>query len=147
MSSKHRFRYFPHGRRAKGFTLIELMIVVGIVAVLAAMAYANYTNSVINSRRKAAAACLLEGSQFMERFYTTRLTYAAPPNPLPIACRNELADFYTIAINGTPTATGYVLNATPLGQQLSKDTLCGTLGINQAGTRTKTGTGIVGECW
>ena len=44
----------------KGFTLLELMIVVGIIAILASIAYSSYRNQVIKSRRAAAATCLQE---------------------------------------------------------------------------------------
>ena len=45
-------------RSARGFTLIELMVTVGIVAILATLAYASYDSFVVRSRRAAAAACL-----------------------------------------------------------------------------------------
>ena len=141
-------KQFNRKRAIRGFTLIELMIVVAILAVLASIAYASYQNSVVNSRRSAAAACLLEVAQFMEREYTTRLTYANV-NALPaLACRNDLAAFYTIGLNGAAAATTYSLQAVPQGVQASADTKCGTLRVNQAGTRSVTGTGgSVPSCW
>ena len=68
-------------RKDRGFTLIEIMIVVLIVGVLAAIAMASYKLSVIKSRRSAAAVCLQERAQLMERFYTTRMTYVGAPAP------------------------------------------------------------------
>ena len=132
--------------RHAGFTLIELMIVVAIIAVLSGIAYASYQNNVIESRRKAASACLLEAAQFAERYYTTTLTYVGVTVPA-LSCRTELAVFYTITLNGTPTATAYALRATPLAQQLARDTKCGVLGINQTGTKTESGSGSVSDCW
>jgi type IV pilus assembly protein PilE len=130
----------------RGFTLIELMIVVMILAVLAGIAYASYSNSVIASRRKAASACMLELAQHMERVYTTSLSYAGVTAAPALACRTELSAFYTISLNGTPTATTYALQAAPTSQQ--KDAKCGTLGLNQAGTKTISGTGgSVPSCW
>lgn len=51
-------------RSVAGFTLIELMIVVAIVAILASVAYASYDFAMIKGRRSAAAGCALEGAQF-----------------------------------------------------------------------------------
>jgi type IV pilus assembly protein PilE len=130
----------------QGFTLIELLIVITIIAVLASIAYATYNNSVIASRRKAASACMLELAQHMERVYTTSLSYAGVTAAPALACRTELSAFYTIGLNGTPTATTYALQAAPTSQQ--KDAKCGTLGLNQAGTKTISGTGgSVPSCW
>jgi type IV pilus assembly protein PilE len=136
----------PRRGRSRGFTLIELMIVVMILAILAGIAYASYSNSVIASRRKAASACMLELAQHMERVYTTSLSYAGVTAAPALACRTELSAFYTIGLNGTPTATTYALQAAPTSQQ--KDAKCGTLGLNQAGTKTISGTGgSVSSCW
>ncbi|MFT6924527.1 MAG: type IV pilus assembly protein PilE [Psychromonas sp.] len=60
----------------KGFTLIELMIVVAIVAILAAISFPSYRDSVRNARRAEAQATLQGLSQAMERYYTTNGTYA-----------------------------------------------------------------------
>lgn len=131
------------GTGVAGFTLIELMVVVAIVAVLATIAFTSYTNNITATRRKAAAACLIEHGQFMERWYTTRLTYAGAAPAL--GCATDLTQFYTF----TPasTATTYTITATPKPPQSTRDTKCGALGINQVGTKTKTGTGTVADCW
>lgn len=132
--------------RQNGFTLIEVMIVVAIIGILAAVALPAYQEHVIKTRRAAATGCLLELAQFMERYYTTNMSYAGAALP-NTSCRNELATFYAFGhAVGSPAAGSYTLNAVPQGAQLS-DTRCGTLGINQAGTRTETGTGTVADCW
>lgn len=130
-----------------GFSLLELMIVVAIVAILATVANASYREYVLKSRRAAAATCLQERAHFMERYYTTKLTYADAPNPAQ--CGPELNDFYTIAFSaaGTPAAKTFVLTATPSTRQ--NDPKCGTLSLNAQGVRTASGTSssTPADCW
>lgn len=134
------------GRRASssGFSLIELLIVVGVIAILAAIAYPNYRDYVVNSRRAAAAACLQEHAQFLERYYTTNLTYVSAP--APAAC-DDLGDFYTFGFSGTgtPAARTFEIQAQPTARQ--PDTRCGTLTLNAQGQRGRSGSAPVADCW
>jgi|SRR5690606_19662386 type IV pilus assembly protein PilE len=132
-------------KKSGGFTLIELMIVVAILAILAAIAYPAYINHTTNSRRAAASACLTELSQFMERYYTTNMKYEDAVLP-DTSCQSDLDPFYTFAFQGAPTTSAYTITAAPKGAQ-SRDTKCGTLGLNQTGTRTVSGSAGVAECW
>jgi len=132
-------------KKQGGFTLLEIMIVVVIVGVLAAIALAAYQRHVVKARRSTAAVCLQERAQFMERFYTTNMTYAGAPNPAQ--CGNGLDAFYTIAFSGTPSASAFTLTATPKGIQASKDTECATLSLNEKGVRGVTGTSAATQCW
>lgn len=59
----------------KGFTLIELMIVVAVVGILAAIAYPAYTDSVLKGKRAQARTALLEVMQQQERYMTQSNTY------------------------------------------------------------------------
>ncbi|KFN51124.1 hypothetical protein P873_04295 [Arenimonas composti TR7-09 = DSM 18010] len=130
----------------RGFTLVEMMVVVLVISILSGIAFTSYQRNVIETRRRTATACLVELAQFMERYYTTNLTYVGAAAPA-LQCRTDLSPFYTIAIAGTPTATAYSLTATPVGVQASKDTRCGTLGMTQTGAKSATGAGGVAECW
>lgn len=142
----------PARSQAAGFTLVELMIVVAIVAILSAIAYPSYQEHVIKSRRATAQTCLLELAQFMERFYTTNMRYDQTPSGAAVSlpatsCRTDLGAFYTFGFAaGQPQATTYTLEAVPKGAQ--NDPKCGTLGVNQQGVKTKSGTAAsVSECW
>ncbi|MHB8921012.1 MAG: type IV pilin protein [Halothiobacillus sp.] len=149
-------------RPTQGFTLIELMIVVAIIAIIAAIAYPAYINSVVKTKRAAAEGCVSEYANYMERFYTTNLNYKmesdgvtanpAVGNPVPAggsldcsSTANSGAD-YTFSV-AAPTSTTYMVTATPKGVQATRDTQCGTLTLNQTGTRTESGTGTVADCW
>jgi type IV pilus assembly protein PilE len=136
----------PQGRAQHGFTLMELMIVVAIVGILAAVAYPSYQEHIVKTNRGNAKACLSEHAQFMERYYTTNMTYVgAAPN---LGCRTEsnLDRRYTITVGNLAQGT-YTITATPINVQLASDTLCGTLTLNQAGARTASGTGGAALCW
>jgi type IV pilus assembly protein PilE len=132
----------------RGFSLIELMIVVVIIAVLAAIALPAYQRHVVATRRATAAACLTEMAQFMERHYTDNLTYVGGNAPAAtLQCRTDLVGQYTFAFNGAVTATAFAINAVPAGRQATLDTGCGTLGMNQSGTKAVSGASGVAACW
>lgn len=136
-----------NARRMGGFTLVELMIVVGIIAILAAIAYPSYSAHVTKTRRGAAAACAVESAHFMERYHTTNLSYEGAVLP-GTACMTELADFYVIRLAAPATAGAFVVEAVPQGAQATNDTLCGTISVNQAGTQTESGAASsAAQCW
>ena len=122
--------------RGNGFTLIELMIVVVVIGILAAIAYPAYQNYVLRGHRADAQAEMMALSQAMERCYTLQNTYVGCGNP-----RNT--DRYTITIpDATRDATTYVIRAVPIARQ-SADA-CGTMTIDQAGNVTPDD---VPNCW
>lgn len=129
-------------RRAAGVTLIELMVTTAIVAILAAIAYPSYQRYTARTHRNAAQACLSQYAQFMERYYTTNLTYVgAVPD---MGCRNEsnMDRHYRFEL-ADAQARSFRVTATPLGAQAAIDTECGTLGLDQSGARTPNNN----TCW
>ena len=147
-------------RRSRGFTLIELMIVVAIIAVLASIAYPSYIKYITKTRRNAATACLSEYANYMERHYTTYLSYKQQsadttwPPALGCADTTQTGDYYNYSFGGTPaspTSTAYSIQAVPKGTQESRDTQCGTLTLDYSGQRfylsNKKDTTGVTACW
>lgn len=137
-------------RRSRGFTLVELMVAVAVIGVLASIAYPSYTQYVVRTRRAAAAGCLLELAQFMERVWTTNLRYdqnAGAATALPgTSCRTDLAASYGFTLSAVAQRT-FTLSATPTGAQATRDTKCATLRFDQTNTRAISGTGTVADCW
>ena len=135
-------------RKSRGFTLMEVMIVVVILVLLAAIAYPSYQDYVIRGNRSAAQSFMLEVASKQERFLLDARAYAADIAALGMSVPSSVSANYTIT--SAPTAgppPGYTVTATPIGNQLAKDTLCLTLTINATGTKTASGSGGVSQCW
>jgi type IV pilus assembly protein PilE len=139
-------------RKGRGFTLIEVMIVVAIVGILTMIAYPTYTQQIVRTRRAAAAGCVLEMAQFMERVYTGNLRYDqnnGVATALPtVQCVTDLGGIYVLAYGaGQPQARTFVIEARPQGAQADRDAKCAILSMDQANTRNRSGSGTVAECW
>lgn len=138
--------------RARGFTLIELLIAVAIVAILATVAMPSYVSYVVRTQRAAAAACLTEFAGFMERVYATNMRYDqnnGSGTTLPaLQCATDLSSRYALALDSAALGQrAFRLTATPQGTQATHDAACGTLSINQAGTKAISGSSTVAKCW
>lgn len=127
-------------RAGQGFTLIELLVVVAIVAILTVMAITSYEFVMVRARTSAAQGCLTESAQYMERFYTTAMTYVGAAAP---GCSDDVSPHYTIGYAVDPTASTYTLQIAPKGRQAEAESKCGTMTIDQTGRKT----GATDACW
>lgn len=113
--------------RVRGFTLIELMIVVAIVAIIAAVALPSYLDSIRKSRRADAITALNRVAQEQERWRANNASYTAVLTSAGLNVPNPASGYYTLAVSGV-SATGYTATATAAGAQ-SADTRCASLSI------------------
>jgi len=122
----------------KGFSLIELMVVVAIVAIIVALALPSYTRYVLKANRGEAQQLLLNWANNQEIWRANDTDYATTAElALPTHAK------YTFELP-TRTTTTYVLRATADGDQANdkeRGTTCSPLEINQANTKTPA------DCW
>ena len=134
-------------RARRGFTLIELMVVLAVAAILSAVAFPSYQSQVAKGRRADAKQALLELAQKLERFNTERGTFAGASlgsgGLYPLV---SSGGYYSLAIT-SQSADGFTLSAAPRGNQAGD--ACGALGYNHLGDRS-VGAGAtlsLDQCW
>jgi type IV pilus assembly protein PilE len=155
-------------RASAGFTLIEVMIVVVVISVLAAIAVPSYRDYVVRSKRAAARQVLMEAAQYLERNYTTAGCYLYQNQPgcigdpnvaaVPIVKPSTLLRApsegrASYVVNWALASSTFTLTATPCGdancpkdyETTFKDETCGTLTLTQTGLRSASGS--VSTCW
>lgn len=136
-------------RTRRGVTLIELMVTVVIIGILAAIAYPSYVQYTVKSKRAAAESFIMGVANKQEQYMLNARQYATTLALLGMAVPEDVAANYTITqpIPVTATPPGYTITAVPTGGQATNDTRCGSVSIDQAGTKGISGTGTVAECW
>lgn len=141
----------------RGFTLIELMIVVAIVAILAAVGYPSYQDSIVKTKRAEGRAALMEIMQQQERFYTQNNAYF----PFDSTTADNKFKWYSgdgatgssyeikaAACTGDDIANCVMLTAMPGTAKVNagyKDPKCGDLTLTSTGVKAASGTAT--NCW
>lgn len=118
---------------SRGFTLIEMMIVVAIVGTLAAIAYPSYQEYVLRGKRSEGSAFLMDIAARQERHYAQHHSYVTANNQLSrlgVAGKSS-QQHYSIGLAASSGDGGYTLTATPA----FSDERCGNLTLNALGTK------------
>lgn len=137
------------GTRARnGFSLIELMITVAVLAIVLAIAWPTYHEQIRKSRRVEAQRALLELAHHLEREYSRSGTYANATLPYDRVPIDGADAYYTIAFVGNQQANAWTLRAQPVGIQA--DDPCGTFYVTHTGRRAQGNdpdNALDPECW
>jgi type IV pilus assembly protein PilE len=143
-------------KRTRGFTLLELMIVVAVVAILASVAISQYNKQIRKSRRAEAKQVITDLALRQEKWRSNHTTYVGTNSTIPEktalgvitpASNSVTKEYYTIAIIGNASATTFTIRATPrAGTDQTKDVCTPYLELQSvSGVVTKTP--ATNSCW
>ena len=140
-------------RKMHGFTLIELMIVVAVIAIITAIAVPSYQRQVMRSKRSDALVALQQVAAAQERFYAINSRYST--NADPFAATDDIDSpeaLYTVAVDINAAGTTYTATASPAdGGSQEADTHCASFTLTNTGVKGSTGTynddGEGAMCW
>ena len=147
--------------RARGFTLIEVMITLTILGILAAIAYPSYTQYVTRSKVGLAKSALVQVMDRQAQFFVDNKGFATDLTSLGFGENGFAIDksgkevastssdrIYIVSLAAGASATAFTLQAVPQLIQATNDTKhtrCGTLRITNTGVKSHTGSGT--DCW
>lgn len=139
--------------KIRGFTFVEMVVVVAVIGVLAAIAIPQFMDYLKKSKRSDAVGVLTEAAQFMERYYSDNGGYydainnANPTLPAAISVvpRGATDVYYNISFSGTNTASAFTVQAVPVNSMAGD--ACGTFTLTNTGQRAVSGSKALAECW
>ena len=127
-------------RHNRGFSLVELMIVVAVVAILAAVGYPSYISHTRKSHRADAQSLLMTAAGRQQQFLLDTRSYGADLAALNVSAPQSLTRFYTVTMTvSAGTVPAFTVTAAPLGAQAADK--CGTLALTNNGIKSPAG------CW
>jgi len=139
-------------RAARGFTLIELMIVIAVMGILATLATYSYSRYTYRARRADGREMLMRVGAAQERYFTNFNAYSgsitnAAPAGLGFTSATSERGYYNVTVALANGGASYVLTATPVGPQTTDS--CGALSLSDTGVKLPVGTGSGnnGNCW
>jgi type IV pilus assembly protein PilE len=136
----------------EGFTLIELMVTVAIVAILASIAMVSYTSQIQKSRRTDARSAVMDLAGREEKLFSTVNAYSGTPSDLGYGAVGAVfpitvgSGYYQVTVTVPNPPISYSITATAIGSQAG-DTKCTSLSVDQFGSQTSTGTETAATCW
>lgn len=151
----------PRAEFMRGFTLIEMMVIVVIVAILAGIAMNSHQSSVLKTKRKAALSTLYTLVAEQEEYFVNNKGYATDLTDLGYSATGAGGDPYFISDQGessnssngaykitfaSATTNAFTLTATPINGQ-TKDTRCSALSITSSGSKSVTGSISASDCF
>lgn len=131
-------------KKTRGFTLIELMIVIAVLSIIVAVGYPSYMEHVKKSRRAEGMGQLLELADRMERAYSDQGTYPTSISEVYVATTD--GGFYTLSIV-TANNVSFTVSASPTSLGKQNTDKCKTFTLTSLGQKSISGSVPNSQCW